>query len=353
MRAGADGRAMPRADTTEWFSDEWVVRTPPQRVCALGNAWAACCRCASVRHHTDPRALQRDSACGSAALHGGPSPAAPPQRFPGGLLHSHDNQLIAGLPRADRKHLLALCEPVHLVLAQVLGEPGQITRHVYFPTDGFVSLIAQVDAQHGLEVGMAGDEGMLGVHLALGVARDPLKALAQGGGLAWRLAAPAFRDEWARSAALRLRLQRYVSVLMAQRARAAACLRFHEIGPRLARWLLMSQDRAHADQFPLTQEFVATMLGVRLAAPRADPLPPRCADGGGQPRPAGRRLQLLRRRHPGLPADRGGAALKAAPAAVGRAPRRDHCRGSPLRFTVMLAPGALAICTWCGVPRKL
>jgi CRP-like cAMP-binding protein len=171
--------------------------------------------------------------------------------------------LIAGLPRADRKHLLTLCEPVHLVLAQVLAEPGQITRHVYFPTDGFVSLLAQVDARHGLEVGMAGDEGMLGVHVALGVAHEPLKALVQGAGLAWRMTAPAFRDEWARSPALRLRLQRYVSVLMAQRARAAACLRFHEIGPRLARWLLMSQDRAHADAFPLTQEFLAAMLGVR------------------------------------------------------------------------------------------
>jgi CRP-like cAMP-binding protein len=171
--------------------------------------------------------------------------------------------LIAGLPRADRTHLLAQCEPVHLVLSQVLGEPGQITRHVYFPTDSFVSLIAQVDEHHGLEVGMAGGEGMLGVHLALGLVRDPLKALVQGGGLAWRMTAPAFRLEWTRSAALRLRLQRYISVLMAQRASAAACLRFHEIGPRLARWLLMSQDRAHADQFPLTQEFVATMLGVR------------------------------------------------------------------------------------------
>ncbi len=167
------------------------------------------------------------------------------------------------MPRADRKHLLACCEPVHLVLAQVLAEPGQATRHVYFPTEGFVSLIAQLDRQHGLEVGMAGDEGMLGVHLALGVVQEPLKVLVQGAGLAWRMTAPAFRAEWTRSDALRRRLHRYVSVLLAQRASAAACLRFHEISPRLARWLLMSQDRAHADQFPLTQEFLAAMLGVR------------------------------------------------------------------------------------------
>jgi CRP-like cAMP-binding protein len=186
-----------------------------------------------------------------------------PAASPGGFLHSHENQLIAALPRADRSRLLGLCEPVHLVLAQVLCLPGQITRHVYFPTDSFISLIAQVDEQHGLEVGMAGVEGMLGVHVALGVRREPLKALVQGAGAAWRMTASAFRDELTRSAPLQQRLQRYVSVLMAQRATAAACLRFHEIGPRLSRWLLMSQDRAHADQFPLTQEFVASMLGVR------------------------------------------------------------------------------------------
>lgn len=174
-----------------------------------------------------------------------------------------ENELIASLPRADRSRLLALCEPVHLQLSQVLCHAGQVTRYAYFPTESFISLIAEVDDHHGLEVGMAGREGMLGVQLALGVARDPLKALVQGAGSAWRVAAVPFRRELLRSTALRRRLQRYLCVLMEQRASAAACLRFHEIGPRLSRWLLMSQDRAHCDQFPMTQEFVATMLGVR------------------------------------------------------------------------------------------
>jgi CRP-like cAMP-binding protein len=97
----------------------------------------------------------------------------------------------------------------------------------------------------------------------LGVSREPLKALVQGAGTALRLSATALRAEMERSAPLQQRLLRYVSVLMAQRATASACLRFHEIGPRLARWLLMSQDRAHADRFPMTQEFLASMLGVR------------------------------------------------------------------------------------------
>ncbi len=173
------------------------------------------------------------------------------------------NELIAALPRADQSRLLALCEPVHLQLSEVLCHAGEATRYAYFPTGSFISLIAEVDDHHGLEVGMAGREGMLGVQLALGVARSPLKALVQGAGMAWRVAAPPFRRELLRSAALRQRLLRYLCVLMEQRANSAACLRFHEIGPRLSRWLLMSQDRAHCSQFPMTQEFVAAMLGVR------------------------------------------------------------------------------------------
>jgi CRP-like cAMP-binding protein len=179
------------------------------------------------------------------------------------LAPNAENQLLAALPRPVRNRLLARCEPVHLVLSQVLCEPGQATRHVYFPTQGFVSLIAELDATHGLEVSMAGREGMVGVQLALGVTQQPLRALVQGAGLAWRLSAAGLRDEMARSPPLQQRLLRYVAVLMAQRASSAACLRFHEIAPRLSRWLLMSQDRAKADHFPLTQAFVASMLGVR------------------------------------------------------------------------------------------
>ena len=174
-----------------------------------------------------------------------------------------DNRLVACLPAADRTRLMALCEPVQLRLEQVLGEPGQRTSHVYFPVDGFISSIARVDSHHGLEVGIAGDEGMVGAHLALGVSRQPLRLLVRGSGSAWRMAAAPFREELLRSAALAVRVRRYMYVAMVQRATLAACLRFHEIGPRLARWLLMSQDRAHADHFAATQEFVATMLGVR------------------------------------------------------------------------------------------
>jgi CRP-like cAMP-binding protein len=178
-------------------------------------------------------------------------------------LAAAENELIAGLPRRDRTRLLAICEPVDLVLSEVLCERGGPTRHVYFPVDGFISLITQVDAHPGLEVGMVGREGMLGVQLTLGVAVEPLRAVVQGAGAAWRIGAPPFRRELARSTALQAGLRRYLSVLMAQLASSAACLRFHLIGPRLARWLLMSQDRAHSERFHVTHEFLAYMLGVR------------------------------------------------------------------------------------------
>lgn len=174
-----------------------------------------------------------------------------------------ENQLIELLPRRDRARLLAVCEPVELVLADVLCEPGQATSHVYFPLQGFISLVVRVDGSPGVEVGMVGREGMLGAQLALGVATVPVHALVQGPGSACRIAAPAFRIELARSPALQRILNRYLYVLMAQQAASAACLRFHLIGPRLARWLLMSQDRAHSDSFHLTHQFLAYMLGVR------------------------------------------------------------------------------------------
>jgi len=173
------------------------------------------------------------------------------------------NHLIERLPRKDRLRLLAACEPYPLVLSEVLCEPGKATRHVYFPIDGFISMVAPIGGRPALEVGMIGREGMLGAQLALGVATVPLHAVVQGPGTAWRIGAVAFRNELAHSAALQKLLNRYLYVLMAQLAGSAACVRFHEIGPRLARWLLMSQDRAHTERFHVTHEFLAYMLGVR------------------------------------------------------------------------------------------
>lgn len=176
---------------------------------------------------------------------------------------SPQNHLIELLPRKERLQLLAVCEPFELVLSEVLCEPGEPTRHVYFPIEGFISLVTRVKGSRGLEVGMVGREGMLGAQVALGVMTTPLHAVVQGGGTAWRIGARAFGRELAGSPALRRCMGRYLYVMMAQMASSAGCLRGHVIGSRLARWLLMSQDRARADSFHVTHEFLAYMLGVR------------------------------------------------------------------------------------------
>ncbi len=178
-------------------------------------------------------------------------------------MHPVENHLIELLPHKDRLNLLAICEPVQLRLAEVLCEPGNPTRHVYFPTHGFISLVALIDGHSGQEVGLVGSEGMLGAQLALGVAIAPLHAVVQGAGAAWRVETDAFRHQLERSVALQRGLNRYIYVLMSQLAASAACLHFHLIEPRLARWLLMSQDRAHSEHFHVTHEFLACMLGVR------------------------------------------------------------------------------------------
>jgi CRP-like cAMP-binding protein len=177
--------------------------------------------------------------------------------------HEPQNELLSRLPSADRARLLACCEPVQLVLGQVLHESGEPLRQVYFPVASFISLIAVVDHHQGLEVGMIGREGMLGSQVGLGSGGEPFRAVVLGPGPAWRIPVRLFRAELARSAAQRRVLGRYVSALMTQRAISAGCLHYHEIGPRLARWLLMGQDRAGRDRFDVTHEFLANLLGVR------------------------------------------------------------------------------------------
>ena len=178
-------------------------------------------------------------------------------------MHPVQNRLIELLPPRDRARLLDACEPVHLVSSEVLHVTGSALRHVYFPTQASISLLSRVDDHPGLEVGLVGHEGMLGTALVLGVAAAPSRALVQGAGASWRINAADFRRELKASVALQQRLSLYLYVLMSQSVFSAGCLRFHLLGQRLARWLLMSQDRALEAQFQVTHEFLAYMLGVR------------------------------------------------------------------------------------------
>jgi len=179
------------------------------------------------------------------------------QRVPEG------NRLFEALPSNDRRRALAGCETVELAFAKVLYTPGERLDHVYFPLRSFISLIVLVDDSASREVGLVGNEGMFGIPLALGVDSSPVRAVVQGAGSALRMDAANFRRELRRSPALERELDRYVSVQLSQLAQRAACTRYHVVEARLACWLLMTQDRAHADHFYVTQEFLALILGVR------------------------------------------------------------------------------------------
>jgi CRP-like cAMP-binding protein len=173
------------------------------------------------------------------------------------------NRLLQALPGNELRRVLASCETVELAFATVLYMPGERITHVYFPVGGFISLIMPVDASASLEVGLVGDEGMFGIPLALGVDVSPVRAVVQGAGTALRMEAASFCRELGRSHELHRMIDRYAFVQLSQLAQAAACTRFHLVEARLARWLLMTQDRAHATKFHITQEFLALMLGVR------------------------------------------------------------------------------------------
>jgi len=173
------------------------------------------------------------------------------------------NRLLSALPAPGRSRFLDACEEVHLVFGEVLAEAGEKARYVYFPTASFISLVASLEDGSRLEVGLVGDEGMLGTELLLGVANAGLHALVQGAGTSLRMSATQFRRHQDANPQLRRRLSRYIGVLMNQYAQTAICTRYHFVDARLARWLLMTRDRAHSDRFHVTQEFMAYMLGVR------------------------------------------------------------------------------------------
>lgn len=173
------------------------------------------------------------------------------------------NRLLAALPEKDYQLLLACLEPVTLSFGEVLYRPNEPIQHVYFPTESLVSLLSLAEGHEALEVGLVGREGMLGTPLALGVKDSPVRTVVQVGGMALRMTTADFRRQFEQDAALQREVYRYIYELMIQMTQTAACNRFHQVEARLARWLLMTRDRLRSNQFHLTQELLANMLGVR------------------------------------------------------------------------------------------
>ena len=167
------------------------------------------------------------------------------------------------MPRKDYRTLLPVLEPVKLGFGETLYESQSEIRQVYFPNDCFVSMLTTVDTGRAAEVGLIGSEGMIGVPMALGVAVTPFRAVVQGEGSAMRMTTVDFRRNFSTSAALKREVFLFTHLLMIQIAQTAACNRFHLITQRMARWMLMTHDRVNSNEFRITQEFLALMLGVR------------------------------------------------------------------------------------------
>jgi CRP-like cAMP-binding protein len=173
------------------------------------------------------------------------------------------NRILNALPPEEYGRLSPHLEHVSLPLRQILYHPDQPVTHAYFPESGTVSVVSVFEDGRNVEVGMVGNEGMFGVNVFLGSVSTPLEAVVQLPGEGYRMRADVLREEFKRGGSLQDMLLRYTQAFITQIAQNAACNRAHQIEGQIAKWLLMCQDRAHSQELELTQEFIATMLGIR------------------------------------------------------------------------------------------
>lgn len=173
------------------------------------------------------------------------------------------NSMLAALPRAEYRRLLPALERVMLESGDVLHEAGVPIRHVYFPVDCVISLLTKIDGQQTVATGLVGHEGMVGMALALGVGVSSVRAVVQVAGIALRMPAARFANEFQRGLQLQHQLYRYAKVELNLARQTAACNASHRFEQRLACLLLMISDRAKSQEMLLTQEQLATDLNVR------------------------------------------------------------------------------------------
>lgn len=176
-----------------------------------------------------------------------------------------NNRLLAALPKEAYQKLLPKLELISLIYAENIYQPDDVIRHVYFPESGIISLLSAVGENSTLEVGIVGNEGMVGLPVFLGAKTSNNCAVVQGAGFALRMTAADFLKE-TKNGGLPKILQHFTHSLLTQISQSAACNRFHTIESRLARWLLMTHDRMQTDEFKIIQEFLSNMLGVRREA---------------------------------------------------------------------------------------
>lgn len=176
------------------------------------------------------------------------------------------NRILAALPAGEYQSLFTKLEQISLVYGEKIYERGEIIQFVYFPESGIISLLAGVEDSATLEVGIVGREGIVGLPVFLGVEISNNDAIVQGQGSALRIKSGDFLAECRNGGELPKILNRFTHSLLTQISQSAVCYRFHAIEERLARWLLMTSDRMETGEFPVTQEFLSNMLGVRREA---------------------------------------------------------------------------------------
>lgn len=174
-----------------------------------------------------------------------------------------ENRLLAALPKEEGQRLVPYLEFVPLALGQVLHETHEPIQHVYFPVKSVVSLISTLKDGTMVELGMIGDEGMVGISVFLESDRPFCQAMVQTGDGAMRLKVERLREALEHNGKLRVLLLRYTNVFMAQLAQTSVCHRLHNLKERFACWLLMVHDRMQRDELFLTHDFISQMLGVR------------------------------------------------------------------------------------------
>lgn len=182
------------------------------------------------------------------------------------LVHHHSpkqNCLLAALPAQELERLQLHLEPVPLHSGDMLYEPDEQLRYAYFPTTAIVSLHYVTVSGASAETAGVGNEGVVGVSLFTGGGTTPSSAVVQTAGHAYRLEGRLLRQEFNRASYMQHLLLRYMQALMTQMSQNAACNRHHSLEQRLCRWLLFTLDRCSSNELTMTQEFVASMLGVR------------------------------------------------------------------------------------------
>lgn len=173
------------------------------------------------------------------------------------------NRLLTKLPGAEYERIRPHLEPVSFKLGEVIYESGGQMSHIYFPTTSIISLLYLMENGASAEIGVIGNEGVLGIALFMGGETVPNRAVVQSAGAASRLKAEALQIEFARSGTFQRALLRYTQALISQISQTAVCNRLHSVEQQLCRWLLLSHDRLESDELIMTQELIANMLGVR------------------------------------------------------------------------------------------